>query len=256
MKLRFLGYGNSNSERFGESSAVLEINQHTRLMIDCGHTALKAYQQQYAELPFAIYITHTHFDHIGGLEALFYQAVFQDNLVKLFVPAPRVEALSRRISEDLIALAEGGKNFWDAFQLIPVHQAFWYQGLSFKVFPSRHHAPDFCFGICLPGYFAYTGDTKPIPETLNTVAPNRELIFHDLSVHPQPSHTYLEELAQYSEQQLQRMWFYHLSDDALPLVKSRGLRCVADRQVFEFATEAKPSAAYIPTIIDNVPQKA
>jgi len=72
--LRFLGVGNAAAAPvLGSASAVVERDGAPFLMIDCGQEALSAYLDRYGAPPRAIYITHTHMDHVGGLERLFYK---------------------------------------------------------------------------------------------------------------------------------------------------------------------------------------
>jgi glyoxylase-like metal-dependent hydrolase (beta-lactamase superfamily II) len=71
--LRFLGVGSAAAVELGSACAVLERDGAPLLMIDCGADALTAYLARYGEPPRAIYLTHTHFDHVGGLERLFYK---------------------------------------------------------------------------------------------------------------------------------------------------------------------------------------
>ncbi|MGB5777216.1 MAG: MBL fold metallo-hydrolase, partial [Sedimenticolaceae bacterium] len=74
LQLRFLGVGNAGAHDLGNASAVLEDARGSPLLlIDCGPTVLRAYQALYGAFPTAIFITHTHLDHTGGLENLFYR---------------------------------------------------------------------------------------------------------------------------------------------------------------------------------------
>lgn len=225
--MTFLGTGNAHALEMGNSSAVFEMN-NCRLVIDFGFTTFVAYRERYKGLPEAIFITHAHLDHIGGLENLFFSAFFTSKqLIKLFVPAKLIPLLHERIATMEHVLAEGDANFWDAFQLIPVSESFWYQGLKFRVFETRHHQPQSSYGICLPGRFLYTGDTKPIPEKIAGFASQGETIFHDLSLSEQPSHTFLNELSQYPKSIIERCFFYHLSCARdVEVCRQKGLRIV------------------------------
>jgi hypothetical protein len=118
--------------------------------------------------------------------------------------------LHKRIADYPNILAEGGINFWDCFQLIPVSEAFWLQELQFTVFPVRHHEFMSAYGIALQGLFLFTGDTRPIPEVINKFAGQGEPIFNDCGQRPNPSHTGVTELGNYyKSEQLQRMVLYH-----------------------------------------------
>ncbi len=228
LSLEFIGCGNSTSFELGNSTAVLEIDDKKRMAIDFGFTSFHAYKNRYEGLPDAVYLTHVHLDHIGGLQSLFYEAHFtRDKPVKLFIHYKQVSSLHNIMGRLENIVAEEPVNFYDAFQLIPVSDAFWFEGIKFKVVEGRHHSPQFSHGIGVSGRFFFTGDTKPIPEALLTHASQNEIIFHDLCLHEQPSHTYLSELDSYPEYLIQRMCFYHLhSEDDIIEVEKRGYSCV------------------------------
>jgi ribonuclease BN (tRNA processing enzyme) len=212
----------------GSSAAVLEFGERPRLLIDCGPDTLESYLSTYGEVPNALFITHAHFDHIGGLEGLFYRLATSGQhqaLLKLFVPVALIPVLQRRLADYPNLLAEGGSNFWDVFQLIPVTESIWYRHLSFDVFPVRHHSYQSAFGIALRGAFFYSGDTRPIPEVINRFASHGELIFHDCCTNANPSHTSIEDIKnEYKKEQWGRMVLYHYeSHQAGEAVERSGL---------------------------------
>ena len=103
-RLRFIGVGNSHATELGSSSAVVERGGGPLLLIDCGPDVLPRYLAEYGgQLPGAIFVTHAHLDHIGGLENLFYRVFKQDSSVKtrLFVPIRLVEILQQLRAERL-----------------------------------------------------------------------------------------------------------------------------------------------------------
>jgi ribonuclease BN (tRNA processing enzyme) len=227
--LRFLGVGNSHALALGSSSAVLEAGEAPWLLVDCGPDTVDTYLTTYGDLPEAIFITHPHLDHIGGLENLFYRLATRPARgmpPRLFIPVPLLEVLQRRLADYPNLLAEGGCNFWDVFQLIPVSERFWHRDLLFSVYPVRHHEYLAAFGLALEGRFVYTGDTRPIPETLNRFASRGERIFHDCGSVPNPSHTAIQDIQrEYKEEQWRRMVFYHYESEAAGrLIEKAGFR--------------------------------
>ena len=217
--LRFLGVGNAQAAPvLGSASGVLERDGEPFLMIDCGQEALSAFLDRYGAPPRAIYITHTHMDHVGGLERLFYKIYFDPQLrgrVRLYAHAAIVPLLQNRIGDYPEVIAEGGANFWDAFTLVPLSRGFWHRGVWFEVFETRHHAPGTSFGVRLPGSVVWTGDTRPIPEALAQYASQGELVAHDCALIGNPSHTGVEDLErEYKEDMLRRLVLYHYASNA------------------------------------------
>lgn len=211
--LRFLGIGGGPSQ--GSPVAVLEKADEPLLMIDCGPGAAPTFRSIYGRLPRAIYVSHTHLDHIGGLEELFHEAaplVAAGTVppIRLFVSANVVPLLQDRVVSNVYARAEGGTNFWDAFHLVPVSGGFWLETLWFRVFEVRHMQPRFCYGVALAGSFVFTADTRPIPEVLKEYAADGETIFHDCAVRANPAHSgFVDLLNEYQSETLDRIVAYH-----------------------------------------------
>lgn len=211
--LRFLGVGSAQAVELGSASAVLERDGAPLLVVDCGPEALTRHLARYGAAPRALFLTHAHLDHVGGMERLFYRLYFDPahrGDCRVFVPAPLVPLLHERLGSYPNVVAEGGANFWDAFRLIPVGRDFWHEGLRFDVFPVRHHAPDSAYGIALRGAFVYTGDTRPIPEVLERYGTGTEPVAHDCGLKGNPSHTGLDDLErEYSPALRARLVLYH-----------------------------------------------
>jgi len=229
--LHFLGVGDAAAAAaLGSASAVIEHHGRPLLMIDCGQEALTAYHSAYERMPEALFISHIHMDHVAGLERLFFATWFDPTRrgrVRLYVPAAIVAHLHARVADyPGGALAEGGVNFWDAFQLVPVRGGFWHAQRWYDVFAVRHHAPETAFGLALRGALVYTGDTRPIPEILMHHANHGELIAHDCALLGNPSHSGLDELErEYPSSLRQRLVLYHYGNSAeADAMAARGYR--------------------------------
>ena len=88
LALRFLGVGSAQAVELGSSGAVIERDGKPVLLIDCGPETLTTYMDAYGEPPRAVYVTHTHMDHVAGLERLFYRVYFD---AALRGPKDRIE---------------------------------------------------------------------------------------------------------------------------------------------------------------------
>lgn len=216
--LRFLGVGAAHAVELGSSAAVLERDGEPLLLIDCGPDTLDRYRAAYDALPRAIYITHTHMDHVGGMERLFTRLWFDPALrgsVRVFTHAALVPWLQARVADYPGVLAEGGVNFWEAFRLVPCTRGFWLDGWWFDVFPTRHHRPATSFGLALHGSFVFTGDTRPVPEMLAQYAASGERVLHDCGLVGNPSHSGVDDLLrEYDRPTQQQLVLYHYGSAA------------------------------------------
>ncbi|MGC1548386.1 MAG: MBL fold metallo-hydrolase [Rhodanobacter sp.] len=245
--LHFLGTGAAHAVELGSSAAVLERDGEPLLLIDCGPDTLDRYLAAYGRLPQAIYITHTHLDHVGGMERLFTRLWFDEALrgrTRVFTHAALVPWLQARIADYPGVLAEGGVNYWEAFRLVPCSRGFWLDGLWFDVFATRHHRPDTSFGLALAGSFAFTGDTRPILETLQEYAGSNELIAHDCGLHGNPSHTGIDDIEREYDVALRaRLLLYHYGSTADgAALAARGYRIAGTGQRIALSAPPSPRA--------------
>ncbi|MET0894094.1 MAG: MBL fold metallo-hydrolase, partial [Pseudoxanthomonas sp.] len=239
---------NASAVELGSANATIEREGAPWLTIDCGAEGLTAYLQHYGTMPQALFITHTHLDHVAGFERLFVASWFDParrGKVRLYVPATVLPLLHKRVAEYPNALAEGGVNFWDAFHVIPVGGSFWHDGVRLEVFAARHHWPESAYGLRLPGSLVWTGDTRPIPEVLARYADAGELVAHDCSLHGNPSHSGIDDLErEYDSGLLARCLLYHYASQGDgELLRARGHR-VANRG--EVVALREPLASPIP----------
>jgi ribonuclease BN (tRNA processing enzyme) len=227
--LHVLGAGAASAVDLGASGAVLEHCGRPLLLIDCGPGTLEHYLRIYGTLPPAVFITHGHMDHVAGLERLFHTAWFdpeQRGRVKLFMHANLLPILQSRVADYPNAVAEGGANLWEGFRLVALSRGFWLDDWWFDVFATRHHVPGTSFGVALRGCFAWTGDTRPIPEVLSAITDEYTLIAHDCALHGNPSHTGVEDLEREYPQALRdRLLLYHYASEAdAKALQARGFK--------------------------------
>lgn len=209
--LHFHGTGSGGHPAMGSAAATLERNGKPLLLIDCGPGTLVNFYERYQQLPPALFVTHGHMDHIADLEILSVRAHLTKSApIPMFVPLSVIPVLHQRLAQYPGTLAEGGLNFWQSFQLIPVVDRFSFAGLDWRTYPARHHAPGSCYSLHLPGSFFYSADTRPVPEVLHHCLTGQELVFHDCGLHANPSHTGLDDLArEYQPDLCKRLVLYH-----------------------------------------------
>ena len=243
LTVRFLGVGDASQQGLGHASIVIGCgNEDSRknLLVDCGPRIIQSYLDVYNELPSAVFITHCHLDHIADFEVFFIKTWFSGRThfrPKLFVPVSIIPLLHQRVATYPGVLAEGGVNFWDAFQLIPVSDSFEYGSLVFRVFPARHHGANSAFSLCVQDAFFYSGDTRPVPEIIEHHVSDKTHIFHDCSVIGNPSHSGIDDiLREYQPATIERMSFYHYhSEKDIPAFEVKKMAVVKSDQTFNFA---------------------
>ena len=246
-QLHFLGVGAAHAVELGSSAVVLERGGEPVLLIDCGPDTLDRYLAAYGTLPRALFITHTHMDHVAGMERLFTRLWFDERLrghTRVFTHAGLLPWLQMRVADYPGALAEGGVNYWEAFRLVPCTRGFWLDGLWFDVFATRHHVPGTSYGLALDGSFAYTGDTRPIPEVLTAIAGESMLIAHDCGLVGNPSHTGIDDIErEYAETLRRQMMLYHYGSAADgAALAARGYRIATSGERIALAAPATPRA--------------
>ncbi|MBE2212071.1 MAG: ribonuclease Z [Xanthomonadaceae bacterium] len=235
--LRLLGTGGAMAvAEFGSAMACIERDGRPWLAIDCGSEGLTRYVEHYGEYPWAIYLTHAHLDHVSGFERLFVDTIFDPERrgkVRIYCPTGVLPWVQQRVAEYPNTLAEGGANFWDAFQLIVVGDHFWHDDVRIETFPVRHHWPDTAHGLRLRGSLVWTGDTRPIPEMLAQYANEAELIAHDCALVGNPSHSGIEDLErEYPADVLARCHLYHYGSEAeVAALRARGMDVLVPGEV-------------------------
>jgi ribonuclease BN (tRNA processing enzyme) len=228
LALHFLGVGSAQAVELGSSGAVLERDGAPLLLIDCGPETLTRYLDVYNSTPSSVYLTHTHMDHVAGLERLFYRVYFDAALrgsVKLYTHAALLPYLQALIADYPNVIAEGGANFWDAFHLCPVRAASARRPVVRRFSDAPPRADDLV-RLGPERSFAWTGDTRPIPEQLAQHAGSGEVIAHDCALMGNPSHSGVDDLErEYPRSVRERIVAYHYGSVADgDAIAARGVR--------------------------------
>jgi ribonuclease BN (tRNA processing enzyme) len=258
MKLVFLGVGVAFSSRqLYQSNMLLEIAQSDgsvkRLLIDAGgdiRHSLAEYGLNMLQLD-AVYISHLHNDHIGGLEGVAFSNYFGKNKFrpKLFLHHSLIVPLwQESLRGGLESLQNQVATLETYFDVIPLqnNRPFSFGGKTFETVQTYHCMsgnvilPSFGIRFKNPttsGNVFITTDTQYIPHLLVDFLRDSELIFHDCETSPFKSgvHAHYEELKELPAEIKQKMWLYHYSDGALPDAEADGFAgFVKPRQEFIF----------------------
>jgi len=257
MRFFFLGTGSAFTladDNF-QSNALLEADDGTRLLIDCGSDArrsLKAAGLNQRDVT-AVYISHLHGDHVGGLEWLgfttYFHAEFQRPI--LYIQEDLIRPLwyeSLKAGMEVLDFGHGGLE--DFFDVRPVtgDGGFSFGGRRLDMIPVVHivsgEAVMRSYGLMIhapSGPVLFTADGMYQPEVLWPHYEAARLIFQDCDTKPckGAAHAHYTDLVGLPAAIKAKMWLYHYGDGDLPDALADGFQgFVRPRQVFDLDGES------------------
>ncbi len=235
MSITFLGVGSAFTTRdYYQSNLLITARSGRRMLVDCGSDARFSLAEWDAgngtvDVPIdAVYISHLHADHIGGLEWLAFNTYFNPGLPrpKLYAAAELHERLwNFALRSGLEYIADQVMTISDYFETheVTADAPFEWEGIQFTpvrllhVFNSIH--PIFSFGLIIQEIiggktcFFSTDSVLDIRlrTHLNEWVPKVDLFFQDCETLPFKTrvHAHYEELCTLPETIRQKMWLYH-----------------------------------------------
>lgn len=240
MKLLFLGAasGLGTDPTNFQSNMLLLTDSGKKLLIDCG-TDIRFSLTKANYVPHeidAVFISHLHADHIGGLEwfALQRKFVQPNGKPQLIVHEELAELLwSRSLSGGLKTLEDQDATLDDFFTVSRVADSHVYEweGLQLNLVKTIHiHSngelmPSYGIDIDYNGkHFFITTDTQFTPQFFEKYYQQASIVFHDCETLASPSgvHAHFDELCSLSPELKAKMWLYHYNDGVLPDAKIQG----------------------------------
>jgi ribonuclease BN (tRNA processing enzyme) len=254
-RLTFLGTGSAFTVGAAnwQSNMLIESEDGRRLLIDCGGDARLALAElglQASDID-AVYISHLHSDHVGGLEWLGFSTFFAATASRpiLFIEENKVARLWANSLSGSMARS-GLATLADYFEVRPVpgDGSFEWEGQRFDLAGMLHcmdgAVPLISFGLRFEtdsGRFMITSDTRFEPQRYAGLYAWEEIIFHDCETTytedgtPAPSgiHAHYEELRTLPPELRAKMWLYHYQPGPRPDAEADGFRgFVAKGQTF------------------------
>jgi ribonuclease BN (tRNA processing enzyme) len=253
MNIKFLGSGSAftlPSEDCSidscdwQSNAVVTARNGKKLLIDCGSDIrFSAFQQDLKATDFdAVYISHLHADHSGGLEWLAFNTYFNPSAErpKLYCNGNidchgemqgLMKSLWSAIREGLESIQGKVVGITEYFDCFPIEnsQSFEWEGIKFTPIQTVHVMAGFhikySYGLLIkeisekydhPIVF-FTTDSQFCPNQILEFYRQADMIFHDCETSPFKSgvHAHYSELKTLKEDVKKKMWLYHYQPNTL-----------------------------------------
>jgi hypothetical protein len=245
-RLTFLGSGSAFTvgEDNWQSNMLIESAGGRRLLVDCGSDARLSLAEQglRAKDIDAVYVSHLHSDHMGGLEWLGFSTFFDPDAGRpmLFAEQNRLirlwsSSLSGSMSRSGLATLE------DYFEVHPVASegCFVWEGQRFELTGMLHamdgSVPLISFGLRFEtpsGRHFITSDSRFEPDRHADVYAWADLVFQDCETSYTPDgqparsgiHAHYEDLCTLPDELRRKMWLYHYQPGHRPDATADGFR--------------------------------
>lgn len=251
MRVLFLGVSSAFCVENGsyQSNILIESESGRTLLLDCGGDARHSlYAQGYTHQHIdAVYISHLHNDHTGGLEWLGFSKKFIDgSKATLYISKDQIDKLWNNVLAGGMSSLEEEEaslsSFFDVFAI--ENNKFIWEGYTFQLVKTIHALAN---REILPTYGLFiTGTTKKVfistdtrftPDNLQLIYQDADVIFHDCETCPFESgqHAHYKDLKTLDSKIKQKIWLYDYNDGTLPNATEDGfLGFVTQGQNFYF----------------------
>ena len=261
-KIQFLGSGSAFTvgDSNYQSNLLITAPSGKRLLIDCGSDARFSLHElglKPTDID-AVYISHPHADHIGGLEWLAFSTCFLPRRVKpklllsrLFVSALWNKSLAgglESIEGEMVDLS-----YYFDVKPIRANGSFVWEGVRFQLVQVVHImnsfsiVPSFGLMFSLGGKrIFFTSDTQFSPKQISKFYHMADLILQDCETSPFPSgvHAHFKDLETLPTEIRKKMWLYHYQPGPKPDAPAHGFAgFVKKHQIFAFEEAADIAAA-------------
>jgi ribonuclease BN (tRNA processing enzyme) len=232
MEIKFIGTGSAFCLN-NKQSNMLICNGEENLLVDCGGDARHAlHNMGYAAHDIhAVYISHLHNDHIGGLEWLAFSTFFNPMIdrPKLIIERGMINDLWRAIGPGLESIQGQVATIDTYFEVVPVevNEPFVYANISYDVVQAVHISSGYkvvdSFGLMFNeiGHserYYITTDCQFAPETaMMAYYKEATIIFHDCETSPYKSgvHSNYMDLKNLPMDIKSKMYLYHYQDNVV-----------------------------------------
>lgn len=241
MKLLFLGASSAfclGENRF-QSNMLFESESGQKLLIDCGSDirhSLYAQGYRHSDID-AVYISHLHSDHVGGLEWLGFTKHFIDGQKPTIYISPDLINIlwNNVLCGGMSSLETEQATLSSFFDVKPIqNNSFTWKNYTFNLIKTNHVVSN---GQIMPSYGLFihinlqtifiSTDTRFSPDSFQDMYNKADLIFHDCETSAKISgqHARYQDLKTLAPKIKKKIWLYDYNDDDdLPDAKKDGFQ--------------------------------
>jgi ribonuclease BN (tRNA processing enzyme) len=261
MKIRFIGVGSAfTTPDYYQSNLLITAPSGRKILVDCGTDIRFSLREGMPETaaPYegidAIYISHLHSDHIGGMEWLAFQTYFnpEQQRPRLYMEETIMREMWHTSLKGGLGCIEGKRmHLTDYFDCRPAAAAgsFVWESIRFTLVQMAHittgYRDFYSYGLLIsdvaerwPTVF-FTTDTQYRPHLIREIGREAAIIFHDCETSPVRSivHAHYRDLRELPAELRARMWLYHYQPQPTVDPKKDGfLGFVKKGQEFDLAS--------------------
>jgi len=225
VEILFIGTGSAFCVNNYHSNAVVKVN-NKNFLVDAGgdlRFSLHENNMSYKDIE-AVYISHFHADHIGGLEYLAFKSYFDNEKpkIKLYIHESFEKPLwNYSLKAGLGVINNNKLTLDDFFEVIMVKKSFEWEKVKFDLIETHHVSeiqntlPVFGLMIHAAKNVYVTGDTRFIPSVLDSIYKKADIIIHDSETAQNKSriHSHFDDLISLSTKIKAKTYLWHYSDN-------------------------------------------
>lgn len=241
MNIQMVGTGSAFAKKHYNNNALIKSGGKT-ILLDCGITlphALYELGYNFGQLD-AVLISHIHADHVGGLEELAFQMLFNYNRKPvLYIAEPLISPLWEHTLRGGLTQGEltSLSDFFEVRPLKPNEYAPLTEELSVMPIQTAHIPGKPSYSFLINDRFFYSADMQFDRKLLELLHEQGvETFFHDCQLEPPGNvHACLDELLTLPDAIQQKMWLMHYGDAISEYIgKTGAMRIVEQGKMYSF----------------------